>query len=76
MQKNNLIALLDSCFPNANTLFSSPRNESNGHEKWIDFVLQFTHLNAVSKLCPSVFLAKYQSWCRSNHYNYSEAKVA
>lgn len=25
MQKNNLISLLDSCFPNANTLFTSPR---------------------------------------------------
>ena len=24
MQKNNLISLLDSCFPNANTLFTSP----------------------------------------------------
>ena len=25
MQKNNLISLLDSCFPNANTLFTAPR---------------------------------------------------
>lgn len=33
MQKNNLIALLDSCFPNVNTLFTSPRRESDGHEK-------------------------------------------
>lgn len=39
MQKNNLISLLDSCFPNANTLFTSPRRESDGHEKWVDFVL-------------------------------------
>ena len=31
MQKNNLISLLDSCFPNANTLFTSPRRESDGH---------------------------------------------
>lgn len=60
MQKNNLIALLDSCFPSANTLFSSTRRESDGHEKWVDFVLQFPHLNAVSKLCPSTFKAKYQ----------------
>ena len=27
MQKNNLISLLDSCFPNANTLFTSPHRE-------------------------------------------------
>lgn len=39
MQKNNLIALLDSCFPNANTLFSSPRRESDGHEKWTNCAL-------------------------------------
>lgn len=76
MQKNNLIALLDSVFPNANTLFSSPRRETDGHEKWVDFVLQFPHLNAISKLCPSVFKNKYQSWCKANRYNYSEAKAA
>ncbi len=76
MQKNNLIALLDSCFPNVNTLFSSPRRESDGHEKWVDFVLKFPHLNTVSKLCPSAFKAKYQSWCKDNHYKYSESKAA
>lgn len=76
MQKNNLIALLDSCFPNANTLFSSPRRESDGHEKWVDFVIQFPHLNSVSKFCPSVFKTKYQSWCKANRYNYSESKAA
>ena len=76
MQKNSLIALLDSCFPNANTFFSSPRRESDGHEKWVDFVLQFPHIDCVSKLCPSAFKAKYLSWCRANRYNYSEVKVA
>lgn len=75
MQKNSLIALLDSCFPNANTLFSSPCRESDGHEKWIDFVLQFPHINCISKLCPLAFKAKYQSWCKANRYNYSEAKA-
>ncbi len=76
MQKNNLIALLDSCFPNANTLFSSSGRESDGHEKWVDFVLQFPHINSVSKLCPSTFKAKYQSWCKANRYKYSESKAA
>lgn len=75
MQKNNLIALLDTYFPNANTLFSSPRRESDGHEKWVDFVLQFPHIDCVSKLCLSAFKAKYQSWCKANHYKYSEAKA-
>lgn len=76
MQKNNLISLLDSCFPNANTLFTSPRRESDGHEKWIDFVLKFPHINSVSKLSLSGFKSKYQSWCRKNNYNYSETKAA
>ncbi len=76
MQKNNLIALLDSCFPNANTLFSSPRRESDGHEKWVDFVSYFPHIASVSKLCPSVFKNKYQSWCKANRYNYCESKAA
>jgi len=76
MQKNSLIALLDSCFPNANTLFSSPKRESDGHEKWIDFILEFPHLNSVSKPCPSVFKTKYKSWCKANRYNYSESKAA
>lgn len=29
MQKNSFIALLDTCFPNANTLFTSPRRDSD-----------------------------------------------
>lgn len=76
MQKNNPISLLDSCFPNANTLFTSPRRESDGHEKWIDFVLKFPHINSVSKLSLTSFKSKYQSWCRKNNYNYSENKAA
>ena len=76
MQKNNLIALLDSCFPNANTLFSSPRRESDGHEKWVDFILKFPHLETVSKLSLSAFKSRYHSWCKKNNYNYSDAKAA
>lgn len=76
MQKNNLISLLDSCFPNVNTLFTSPRRESDGHEKWIDFVLKFPHIHSVSKLSLSAFKIKYQSWCKKNNYNYSESKAA
>lgn len=76
MQKNSLIALIDSCFPTANTFFLSPRRESDGHEKWIDFVLKFPHIDCVSKLCLSAFKAKYQSWCKAGHYKYSESKAA
>ncbi len=76
MQKNSLIALLDCCFPNVNTLFTSPRRESDGHEKWVDFVLKFPHVDSVAKLTVSAFKTKYQSWCRKNHYNYNESKAA
>ncbi len=75
MQKNSLIALLDCCFPNANTLFTSPRRESDGHEKWVDFVIKFPHTDSVAKLSLSAFKAKYQSWCKKEHYKYSEIKA-
>ncbi len=76
MQKNSLIALLDCCFPNVNTLFTSPCRKSDGHEKWVDFVLKFPHADSVAKFSLSSFKAKYQSWCRKNHYNYNESKAA
>lgn len=75
MQKNSLIALLDCCFPNANTLFTSPCRESDGHEKWVDFVLKFPHVDFVAKLPLSVFKIKYQSWCKKERYKYSESKA-
>ena len=75
MQKNNLISLLDMVFPKANTLFSSPQRKADGHEKWVDFVLKFYHVDCVAKLSLSAFKTKYQSWCKKNHYNYSEIKA-
>lgn len=75
MQKNNFISLLDSCFPNANKLFSSPPKESDGHEKWVDFILKFPHVDCVAKLSLSAFKNRYQSWCKKNRYHYSEEKA-
>lgn len=75
MQKNSFIALLDCCFPNENTLFTSPRRESDGHEKWGDFVLKFPHADSVAKLSLSAFKAQYQSWCKKERYKYSESKA-
>ncbi len=76
MQKNSLIALLDCCFPNANTLFTSSRRTSDGHEKWVDFVLKFPHVDLVAKLSLSAFQSKYQSWCKKEHYNFNASKAA
>ena len=74
-QKNSLIALLDCCFPNASTLFTSPRRTSDGHEKWVDFVLKFPHVDSVARLSLSAFKAKFESWCKKEKYRYSESKA-
>ena len=71
MQKNNLISLLDSVFPGANNLFTSPCRETDGHEKWVDFVLKFPHVDTVAKLSLSAFKVRYQSWCKKEEYRYS-----
>ena len=69
MLKNNLISLLDQTFPGANDLFTSPARDSDGHEKWIDFVAAFPHCHSVAMLSGQVFTTKYEKWCRKNGYN-------
>ena len=46
MLKNNLISLLDTTFPDANRLFTSPPR-ADGSEKWVDFVATFWHCECV-----------------------------
>lgn len=75
MMKNNLISLTDSVFPGINKLFTSPERQSDGHEKWVDFLKAFPHRDCVAKLYLSVFKTKYKSWCSRNKYKYSEAKA-
>ena len=72
--KNNLISLLDTAFPNANRLFSSP-TRGDGSEKWVDFVTEFWHCRCVSEKSEKAFTNKYQRWCRKHGYNFSEAKA-
>ena len=72
--KNNLISLLDTVFPNANRLFSSPIR-GNGSEKWVDFVAEFWHCRCVSEKSERAFTCKYLHWCRKQGYNFSEAKA-
>ena len=66
MMNNNLISLLDLTFPGINKLFTSPSRESDGHEKWVDFVLAFPHCDMISKLTVKTFSRKYKKWCNSN----------
>ena len=72
--KNNLISLLDTVFPNANRLFSSPIR-GDGSEKWVDFVAEFWHCRCVSEKSERAFTCKYLHWCRKHGYNFSEAKA-
>ena len=75
MIKNNLISLTDSVFPGINKLFTSPERQSDGHEKWVDFLKNFPHRDSVAKLYLSSFKAKYKSWCSKNKYNYTDSKA-
>ena len=75
MMKNNLISLTDSTFPGINKLFTSPERQSDGHEKWVDFLNAFPHRDCVAKLYLSAFKIKYKSWCKKNNYNYSDSKA-
>ena len=74
MLKNNLIALLDQVFPDANRLFTSPRR-ADGSEKWLDFIATFWHCDCVCGLTEKAFTLKYQKWCKKQGYNFSQDKA-
>lgn len=74
MLKNNLISLLDTTFPDANSLFTSPPR-ADGSEKWVDFVAAFWHCECVCGLSEKAFAAKYQKWCKKHGYNFSQDKA-
>jgi transposase len=76
MLKNNLISLLDQVFPGANGFFTSPARESDGHEKWSDFIVCFWHCECVSSLSEQEFSQRYQKWCRNCSYNFSPSKAS
>ena len=72
--KNNLISLLDTAFPDANRLFSSPPR-ADGSEKWVDFVADFWHCECVRGISEKAFTTKYQKWCKKHGYNFSKDKA-
>lgn len=74
MLKNNLISLLDTAFPDANRLFSSPPR-ADGSEKWVDFIDTFWHRECVCGLSEKAFTTKYQKWCKKHGYNFSQDKA-
>ncbi len=66
---NNFISLLDLTFPGMNELFTSPPRKSDGHEKWIDFAIEFFHSDCVAKLSLNAFTERYRKWCKRAGYN-------
>ena len=47
----------------------------SGHEKWVDFVLKFSHSECISKKSFSFFLKSYLSWCKKFGYKFSKSKA-
>ena len=74
MLKNNLISLLDTAFPNANRLFTSPPR-ADGSEKWWTLSPLFGIASASVACLRRAFTAKYQKWCKKHGYNFSEDKA-
>ena len=72
--KNNLIALLDQIFPGANSFFDSPAR-SDGHQKWVDFVCTYWHVDCVRGKSLDTFTEHYKKWCKQKKYNFSADKA-
>ena len=72
--KNNLIALLDQTYPGANSFFDSPARD-DGHQKWVDFVYTYWHLDRVRGMSLNAFTRDYEKWCKRAGYNFSPTKA-
>ena len=70
-----LISQLELTFPGIRNLFTSPARDSDGHEKWLDFIAKFPHRECVAKLSLSAFKVKYRNFCKKNGYCYSDSKA-
>jgi transposase len=72
--KNNLIAILDETYPGANNFFDCKARE-DGHQKWVDFVYTYWHVDCVRGKSLKAFTEHYQNWCKRKGYNFSVHKV-
>lgn len=68
---NNLVALLEQCYPGANKYFDSPVR-SDGSQKWVDYVDTFWHADCVAKMSQKAFIERYRKWCKRHGYQFSE----
>jgi transposase len=72
---NRLNALLERAFPRIDEFFNVPA-KSNGHQKLIDFVIEFWHSDCVSSLSLAKFTEKFRKFCKKNRYCFSASDVA
>ena len=75
MLTNNFISLTDTVFPGVNELFTSPLRKSDGHEKWLDFLLKFWNAECVCSVTQRTFTDRYRKWCDKAGYYFSESKA-
>ena len=75
MHKNLLISYLELVFPEINKMFTSHIRNSDGHEKWIDFLVRFPHADMVAKVSLNEFRFKYKNWCKTAKYRFCESKA-
>ena len=73
--KNRLYSLLERAFPRIDEFFGSPA-KANGHQKLVDFVIEFWHSDCVSSLSLAKFTEKFRKFCKKNRYCFSESDVA
>ncbi len=71
---NRLYSLLERAFPRIDEFFDSPA-KSNGHQKLVDFVIEFWHSDCVSSLSLAKFTEKFRKFCKKNRYCFSESDV-
>jgi len=75
MLKNNLVARTEQTFPGIRKHFTSPPRKNDGHEKWVDFVATFWHIDCVGKHSFHAFSDRYQKWCKRLGYQFSTSKA-
>lgn len=68
---NNLVALLEQCYPGANKYFDSPVR-SDGSQKWVDYVDTFWHADCVARMSQKAFVERYRKFCKRHGYQFSE----
>jgi transposase len=73
-QKNRLYTLLERTFPFIDGYFDSPEKE-NGHQKLIDFVIEFWHNDCVTTLSLNKFTEKYRKFCKKHRYCFKMSDV-